>query len=243
MGDPKVTSGVITLKDHGGGVWGSVPPLVRVIKMIGARPNAYPNVIQFRDVLQDSGQTTQNITVTNHGDEAATLNSVTVDNAEFTLTLPTIPASIAPNSSVIVGVNYNPTGSTGVTDSAVLTLSYDEAIDQRCQVYSNKITAAKAQVNISNTGATQFLDQDNTVYTLTENITAPDIAFVAASQYSELNLNGFTVTYNTGGTDYSAGIYNCGDFGQTPPPRVGFTSEGCRGFHVYGNGSILLLLV
>ena len=241
MGNVKVTSATIQLKDHGGGVWGSVfsPPSALLGRKVGAKPTGYPNVVQFRDVLQDSGQVTKNITITNHGDESATLNSVVVDNSEFTLALPPIPSIIDAGGSIIVGVIYNPVSGAAITDIATVVLSYDETIDQTCHVWSHKITSAKSNIAIYNTGSTQFLDQDNTIYTLQENITTTDIAFVAGSKYSELDLNGFTITYNTGGTDYSAGIYNAGDFAQTPPVRVGFTSTSCAGLHVYGGGSIV----
>jgi hypothetical protein len=147
--------------------------------------------------------------------------------------------ALASGSSCTLVLTFTPAQAAGTNETATLTVNDDGASAQQTMT----LTGTSATVSLIS--SCQSLSSD-TNYQLTANVSAPGTCFTVGGNNTDINLNGFTVTYcSASSSSYVGGVFMDGSMTTNTTVHNGSVNEGagtCSGVtpsNGYGAGAIV----
>ena len=187
----------------------------------------YPLSVWFRGVVV-GGSNQQTIYIHNPSAASITLNSDTMSNAHYVEGV--APTTIAPGASATITVTFTPESGWSTNESGTYTLVFDNGETKTIQLWSQKFNSARTTQNVTAAGT---LSASGTRYILQNDINATFHGFVIDATNIELDLNGYTLTYGTGGSNSACGVYHAASWSDATYGSANF----CTGLRVT-NGTI-----
>jgi hypothetical protein len=145
--------------------------------------------------------------------------------------------AVASGSSCSVVVRFTPTQSAGTNESATLTISGD------AQNGSQSLSLTGSSATVTQVSGCQSLN-GSTNYQLISNVAASGSCFTVGQSNTDINLNGFTITYcNSSSSSFVGGVLMDGGSVQSTTVHNGTINEGsgnCSGLlgPGYGSGAV-----
>ena len=151
--------------------------------------------LNFGSVTVNTAKT-QTLTLTSTGTSAVTVNSATITGAGFTLVGGALPATLSPNQTLTLQVQFDPTTAAALTGS--LTISSNSTTGGTAQVALSGTgrAAASPQLAVSATSLNFGSDTVNTGKTLTLTLTSTGTLAVTVNS-GAITGSGFTITGGT----------------------------------------------